>query len=176
MSTYTQIKRDIATYISNNVGGIPVYLSYQNAPLAQKPYITVNITAYTKVGTELQLDTDGAGDQPRSYNEDISVSIQSYGEDSENYLQMLKDSFSTEAGRLELENLNLVIRDDITGIRDIAILVDNTMEPRFLYEVIIGTNQEIVDPVGYINTVEVSGETDGALTSPIEQDFSITGG
>lgn len=170
--TYSQIKQNILNYVSVNVGGVPVIWSNQNGPLPALPYITIDITSYVSDGEASQGGTDTEGNQTRSYNEDINLSIQSYGEDSEDYLQILKRSFSSEQGRLDLEAQELVLRDD-GNIRNVATTIDSTMEPRYLYELILGSCEAYIEDVGVVETVEINGEINGAKTSPIIVDIEI---
>lgn len=170
--TYTQIDAAIYNYVSANVGGITVIWSDENRPRPGLPYITLSVINYGKIGMVDQGTTDGSGNQDRCYNEDVSLSVQGYGRGSKDNLQTLKDSFSTETGRLALEAQDLSLRDD-ESIRSVGVPIDENMEPRWLYEITMGVAQLQTENVSYIETTTIEGTISGGK-NPAVRNITIT--
>lgn len=163
---YSEYKDSIYTYIADNVGGIPVIWTNQNSPRPSMPYILLTLTAIPTEFFPFAGSTDNSGNRSLSYTGQFLLSIQSHGEDSMDYLQTLQESFSTADGKVALHNLGLTIQNE-SDITELPTVIDKTIEPRWLYELDIGFCNSYIENVGVIETVEISGEINGAKTSPI---------
>lgn len=129
-----------------------VIMANENAPRPSLPYFTINLTSMTKIGQSNILETDDAGIQRIKYDEDVNVSIQCYGKQSKDLLQRLKDSLQKTSIIKYFDDNCVAVRDD-SPISNTAILVDSTIEKRFLFELMVGFAREIEDNVGFVNSV-----------------------
>ena len=129
-----------------------VIFANENGPRPNLPYFTINITASSKIGHVNRIETDAVGIQRSKIDNDISVSIQCFGKQSADLLVLLRNSLQKESVLLFFDENRLVIRDD-TQITNIALQVDKTIEKRYLYELMIGSSEELFDDVGFIESV-----------------------
>jgi hypothetical protein len=157
--TYTEIENRIIQWIKRtliicNISAA-VIKANQNGPRPSLPYINMNVTTITKVGqAETPTSTDEFGVGDIKYNEDSSVSLQGFGKGSNDILQALKNSLQKEDTRQYLNSCGLVIRDD-SSITDISLLIDATIEKRYLLEIMFGWGQSDTDTVGFIENVVI---------------------
>lgn len=149
---YTDLKQFVYNWVSNNTNLLVIHAD-QNSPRPDEAYITIKILGFNKVGQRYLFPPDDNGDRVISYGEDFTVSIQSYGVDTEDELQNLKDSLQLESIGLDFEQNNIAIRND-SNITDISIAIDSTIEKRFLYEVRMSHTRNIEENVGVIEDFE----------------------
>ncbi|MFX0205151.1 MAG: LIC_12616 family protein [Candidatus Hodarchaeota archaeon] len=157
--TYKQLREKVRSWI---ISVLPedneitrVIFANKNYTRPALPYISVNMTSISKVGQAYVPYDTAAGVRNVTYHEDFTVSIQSYGAETDVYLQTLKDSLQLEETRQYVRSLGLAIRND-NDIRNISIQIDSEIEERYLYEVFMGVAQDTQEDVGYIEDVEIT--------------------
>lgn len=136
--------------------GTSIIQANENGPRPSLPYVMFDITSITKIGQsyrESEIGTDGI--QTIRYDEDFTLEIQAFGGNAHLLLQELKDSLQRESIIQYLDNcLGIAVRTDNT-INNIALLIDNTIEKRWMYEVFMGFAHTTTDYTNYIEDVEI---------------------
>lgn len=145
---YSELKEIIYNWVSDNTSLI-IIRENENAPRPDENYISLKISPFLKIGQSNYLSPDDNGDRVIKYDEDFTVSIKSYGAGTEDNLQALKDSLQKETVYQKLYNDNIAVRNE-NEITDITVLIDQTREERFLYEVFMGMAHDIAENVGVI--------------------------
>lgn len=153
---YTELEDIIYSWISENIE-LDIIWKNQNGMRPNPPYITLNILSYTKLGEKNTLSVDDDGNREVKYDEDISLEIESFGMDSQNELQKIKDSIQNESILSSLADQGIVIRNDF-AIKDVSSLLDETIEKRYIYELTLGFVHSIIENVGIIETINFSEE------------------
>lgn len=149
---YSELKEKIYDWVSANTSLLIIWEN-QNGPRPDENYISLKINVYSKIGQTNYLDPDNNGDRIVKYDEDFTLSIKSYGADTEDYLQVLKDSLQKESVIQGLIAEGIAIRNE-NEITDISILIDRTREERFLYEIFMGFAHDFTENVGVIEDFE----------------------
>lgn len=151
---YSELREIIYNWIYDNTSLIAIW-DNENAPRPNIPYISLRILSISKIGQSYYDSPDHNGDRIIKYDEDFTLSIRSYGQGTDDNLQLLKDSLQKESVIQYLQRNGLSIRNE-NNITDISILIDETREERFLYEVFFGIAHCIEENIGVIEDFEYS--------------------
>jgi hypothetical protein len=149
---YSELREIIFNWVADNTSLIIIWEN-ENAPRPDANYISLKITPFVKIGQSNYLSPDNNGDRIIKYDEDFTVGIKSYGPGTDDNLQVLKDSLQKETVFQNLYNDNIAVRNE-NEIADITVLIDETREERFLYEVFMGMAHDIIENVGVIEDFE----------------------
>jgi hypothetical protein len=153
--TYATLRGYIWSWANANIGsGCPIIWANENGTRPALPYVTLQVRTVRKPGMPYSSKASATGVQTVSYIEDIDVSIQSYGDASDDFLLNLKNSLQKDTV-LQALYANKVGLRNIGDITEIPIILDETAENRYLFEVSFTIGQEITDTVGFISTVEI---------------------
>ena len=154
--TYTEFLDNVYTWAAANAG-ITVIFADQNAPRPNDPYITIKDLAIVGLGHRNTLAPDNITEERIvKYEDEITVSLQSYGNDTVNNLQLLKESLHKESVMLALEEMHIVVRRE-ENIRNVSSQVDNVIEKHWSYEITFGIANTIAEETGIIETAETTG-------------------
>lgn len=151
--TYTAFLDNIYTWAAAN-SGILVIFADQDAPRPNEPYITIKDLSTVMLGHRNYLAPDNITEERIvKYEDEITVSFQSYGNDTVNNLQLLKESLQIESVMYSLIDMNIAVRRE-EPIRNVSSLVDSVIEKHWSYEVTFGIANTINEETGIIETVE----------------------
>lgn len=158
--TYTEFLDNIYTWAAAN-SGILVIFADQNAPRPNEPYITIKDLSVNMLGHRNYLAPDNTTEERIvKYEDEIPVSFQSYGNNTINNLQLLKESLQRESVMYDLINMNIAVRRE-ESIRNVSSLVDSTIEKHWSYEVTFGIANTFTENTGIIeSTEEITGTYD----------------
>ena len=155
----TDLENKIQFYIENLLA-IPAVFANENGSRPELPYLTLNVTLNSKIGTPYYPKASDTGNQNIKYDIDYTVSINGYGKTVLNYMENLRDSFQTQTGMTWSQTEGIALRSE-DNITDITALISSEFEKRFLYEVIFGTAHEIVDNPNFVDNITGNGIVDG---------------
>lgn len=151
---YSELNTAVYNWVDNNTDLLTIFAD-QKAPRPDSKYITIKIFAINMIGHRQFSDPNDNGEWTINYNEDFSVSIQSYGEGTQDDLQLLKDSLQLQSNIDDFESIGIAVRNE-SDITDISTLIDNTIEKRFLFEVRMGFTRTLEEFVGVIEDVDIT--------------------
>lgn len=150
--TYSQLETELYNWASNNTSVLVIWAD-ENGARPDENYITLKVMTFSKIGQKDELPTDNSGDRKVKYDEDFTVNIEGYGIGVQDNIQELKDSLQLESVLQSLVQAGIAVRAD-SDITDISVLLDETIEKRYLYEIMMGFSHEIQENVGVIESVE----------------------
>lgn len=157
--TYTEFKENIYAWAAANVG-ITVIYADQNAPRPDENYITLRLSTIVSIGHRNYQSPDSITEnRVVKYEDELTASFQSYGVDTVNTLQLLKESLQKESVMYDLLNMNIAVRRE-ENIRNVSSLVDNIIEEHWSYEVTFGIANTFSENVGVIEDTEIAGVYD----------------
>jgi hypothetical protein len=129
----------------------------QNAPRPPLPYWTIRLSTQRLVGKDsYSQGVDNNGDQAVSGVREITVQVQRLGENSVDFCADLRDSLSrtTVNETWQVEKIALY---DVGDVLNIPYKLDNSqLEPRASIDLFIRFGTEILDRVGWVETVETN--------------------
>lgn len=134
--------------------GVLVIFADENAPRPSKTYLTIKVVEKHSVGQPHYTNTNSAGVQQLSWDEDVSVSVQSFGSNAYDILDALSADFKRESILELLQSSDIVVRS-IDTVRNLTELLDSVFEQRASVDLVFGIAQSINDTVGWIESVEV---------------------
>lgn len=139
-----------------------------NAPLPSLPFATMNISKIpTKVGTPTQRNLRAGDDYKFRFNKELTLTVNIYADDM--YLKYLERLLNC----LEISNkLDILSTEGISVLgysdpNDISELLESKWEFRCQVDIQILYGYEVIETVGYIDTVEVDGDIDGVEVTEI---------
>lgn len=149
---YSELETELYNWASNNTSVLVIFAD-GNGTRPDENYISLKIMTISKIGQKDELSTDINGDRKIKYDEDFTLNIEGYGIGVNDNIQELKDSLQKETVIQALVQAGIAVRND-SDITDISELLDETIEKRYLYEVMMGFSHEIDENVGVIENVE----------------------
>lgn len=152
---YAKLRNYVVLAFNNHL--IRIYISNQDAPRAQKPFVTINIRNISQVDRENNLSVNDAGIQQVSLQKKCIVTFQAYTDethDSLNLLNFLQNSFYTQKP-IDVFKEDIAYLRTILGVTDISTKVNNVIESRAILEVEFGLSQTISSDVGLIENIVI---------------------
>lgn len=134
----------------------PVIWYYPNAPRPERSYISLNISTFNQMGWDyIPRPTDNPGNVILKGDREFTLSVQAYGEQPMQTLELVRTSLQTESVRSYLRSNGLVYFGK-ESIIDITTLLDSRYEQRASMDLFFRIGQEYADMLGTIATVEVT--------------------
>lgn len=152
----SQIYDLLGQFITENLG-VPVIELNQNAPFANKPFITVGINSTRITSTPCRYGISDDGIQKTILNKEIVVSFEAFSDNlhqSDEILQQLEHSLLCDPSFTILTD-KLVYINSINGVQSVSSILNDWTESRALLECIFRYQQEINVNTGIIEEVEV---------------------
>lgn len=146
----------LGQFIMDNLG-VPVIELNQNAPLANKPFITVGINSTRITSTPCRYDVDDNGIQKTILNKEIVVSFEAFSDNlhqSDEILQQLEHSLLCDQSFTVLTD-KLVYINSINGVQSVSGILNDYTESRALLECTFRYQQQINVNTGIIEEAEV---------------------
>jgi len=142
----------------------------QNAPRPPRPFVTLRLTPLGTVGQSYIGEPDSDGVATILHDLELSCSVQAFG-------PCAMQITSTPLGSLERATVNdrfrsagLAFIRDTAGILDVTALTGTEFEPRAQFDIEFRTTGQILDDIGFIETVIASGEINDI---PIEMQVEV---
>lgn len=161
------VKATLYTLVKALIGAETLVFADQNAPRPPLPYWTLRLAAQRAVGEDAYSQgVDANGDQLVSGVREITVQVQRFGPDSDVACADLRDNLSrtTVSEAWQVEKIALY---DVGDVLNVPYKLDNSqLEPRASVDLFVRFGTELLDRVGWIDTVEmdagyVSNQTPG---------------
>lgn len=145
---------------------VPVIFADENGPRPPKPYTAMRVSPARRLAVHRGA-VDDAGLQPVAAHRSAQVELQCFGAGCANALDELGQRLHMQAALNRAEQLNLAVTA-VGRLRQVPVLRDAaTYEPRAVLELTIDYTTTLADDVGVIETVNITGTTDGgALPGP----------
>lgn len=174
------VKSTLHTLIQAVIGAETLVFADQNAPRPPLPYWTLRLSAQRKVGDDAYSQgVDANGDQLVSGVREITVQVQRFGPDSDVACADLRDNLSRTT-IMEAWQRQKIALYDVGDVLNVPYKLDNSqLEPRASVDLFVRFGTELLDRVGWIDTVEmdagyVTNQTQGFDEPNLDQAEVIT--
>lgn len=148
------VKATLYTLVKALIGAETLVFADQNAPRPPLPYWTLRLAAQRAVGEDAYSQgVDANGDQLVSGVREITVQVQRFGPDSDVACADLRDNLSrtTVSEAWQVEKIALY---DVGDVLNVPYKLDNSqLEPRASVDLFVRFGTELLDRVGWIDTV-----------------------
>lgn len=150
------VKATLYTLVKALIGAETLVFADQNAPRPPLPYWTLRLAAQRAVGEDAYSQgVDANGDQLISGVREITVQVQRFGPDSDVACADLRDNLSrtTVSETWQVQKIALY---DVGDVLNVPYKLDNSqLEPRASVDLFVRFGTELLDRVGWIDTVEM---------------------
>lgn len=156
------LKDTLYTLLKATIGAETLVFADQNSPRPPLPYWTMRLTVQRAIGSDTygQGVTD-LGDQVIMGTREATVMVQRYGDDSDTKCADLRDEFS-KTSIMESWQLAKIALYDIGDVKNIPFPLDKSqLEPRASLDLFVRFGTELLDRVGIIEQVDMTGTFDG---------------
>lgn len=153
------ISASLYTLVKSIVGAEELVFADQNAPRPALPYWTIRVSTQRKVGADSYgQGVDADGDQLVSGVREATVQIQRIGANSDVVCADFRDILSktTILEDWQMQKIALYRIGDVLNVP--YKLDDSQLEPRASIDLFVRFGTELLDRVGYIDTVEITAE------------------
>ena len=152
---YSEVEEAVYNWIVANVSTLTIYAD-QNGIKPDVDFLMFKIMSFALVGHRDYTAPDSTtGERTVRINEDFNVSITGFGQSTLDELQKLKQSLQLEAGIEILERNCIVVRDE-NVVTDISIELDDKIEKRYLYELVMGVSHDFTERTGVIEDMTIT--------------------
>jgi hypothetical protein len=150
------VKATLYTLVKALIGAETLVFADQNAPRPPLPYWTLRLAAQRAVGEDAYSQgVDANGDQLISGVREITVQVQRFGADSDVACADLRDDLSRTTV-LETWQVQKIALYDVGDVLNVPYKLDNSqLEPRASVDLFVRFGTELLDRVGWIDTVEM---------------------
>ena len=153
------VKATIGALLKAVIGSETLIFADQNAPRPALPYWSMRIASRRAIGEDAYSQgVDANGDQKVSGVREVTVQVQRFGADSDVVCADLRDKLSrtTVIEAWQAEKFALL---NVGDVLNIPYKLDNSQfEPRASLDLFVRFGTELLDRVGWIDTVETSAE------------------
>ena len=150
------VKATLYTLVKALIGAETLVFADQNAPRPPLPYWTIRLAAQRAVGEDAYSQgVDANGDQLISGVREVTVQVQRFGPDSDVACADLRDNLSrtTVSETWQVQKIALY---DVGDVLNVPYKLDNSqLEPRASVDLFVRFGTELLDRVGWIDTVEM---------------------
>lgn len=155
---YSELRQNLYNWL-NDKTSILIIFANQNGPRPNEKFIELRLTSISKLGhKDYTAPDDTTGIRIARIIEDFVLALTSYGSETDDELQKIKEAFNTTEYINELSATGIAVRND-SDIRDISVEIDNEIEERYIYEINMGFSYDfeelagIIEQVSYISTI-----------------------
>lgn len=158
----TTLKETLYTLLKAAIGAETLVFADQNAPRPPLPYWTMRLTVQRAIGDDTYSQgVTTLGDQTIWGTREATVMVQRFGDDSDTKCADLRDEFSKTSIR-ESWQLAKIALYDIGDVKNIPFPLDKSqLEPRASLDLFVRFGTELIDRVGIIEQVDMTGTFDG---------------
>lgn len=153
-------------WVADQSGLVAIWLN-PDAPRPPKPYATLQLTSVLRVGRGYIGPVDAEGLATISLDREVVVSVTIYESTDNADPRSALDRAATLRDSLELISVRDTLAQGGWSLRAVELLTDapqlveTKWEPRAVFDARFGTRKEIIDDLGLIETVEVTGTVSG---------------
>jgi hypothetical protein len=152
----------IRQWVADQTGLTTIWM-HPNAPRPVRPYCTLQITDVALVGEPVYRKVGANGERQVWLDREATVSVQVYEStdtaDPRAALERaedLRDSLELVTVRQDLADAGWAVRG-YELLSDVPQLLDSQWEPRAVFDVRFGTTKELIEDVGLIESIEITG-------------------
>ncbi len=147
---------------------------YQNSPHPNKPYFSLLLTSFLKVGRDAFTHRDASGKADMVGNREFTLMILGFGPDIIEKTYQMQTQFETDAIHLLFKAGGILPFNIDNAIQDISGLDDSENEERSSYDILMRTDSVITNvPVGAIEIVNAEGTFSQAGKDDIVQTINV---
>lgn len=146
---------------------IPAIWLSPNAPRPPRPYATLQLTSVLRVGRSYIGPVDDKGNAIISHDREVVVSVTIYESTDNPDPRSALERASNLRDSLELVSVRNFLAQGGWSLRAVELLtdapqlLDTKWEPRAVFDVRFGTQKQIIDDLGLIETAGVTGTVSG---------------
>lgn len=155
MLNYSDIRASLRDWLVSCAPDSVRQVIYSNpdAPRPPRPFVTLLVSSITGIGQPFYGDSHGAAGLAVYDDVAIMVSLQAFGDDAQQIMSTIRSSIRKPSKLNQIREAGMAfIRD--TGIRD---LTELGKEQRAGMDIEVRALDEIIDDIGFIESVEVAG-------------------
>lgn len=154
----SEIKQLLAQWVQGRLPDWKVAFRNQNAPIPQRPFVSLLITSQGDVGDPSVSSPDENGVATLTMDRNVVLSVQTLGPDAMHAALSLYVSLHLYPVQMFLlRAAGLVFTQHLTLVSDISELQQSTMEERAHFDVEFRTAVKVQDDVGLIERVIMDG-------------------
>ena len=153
-------------WVADESGLVAIWM-HPDAPRPAKPYASLQVSSVQRVGRSYIGPVDADGDAVISHDREAVVSVSIYestdNPDPRSALERaedLRDSLEKPSVRGTLAANGWSLRA-VELLTDAPQLIDTKWEPRAVFDVRFGTQKQIIDDLGLIETAGITGTVAG---------------
>jgi hypothetical protein len=154
MINLSTVKTTLITWAATNSGLSRVILANQNAPRPTLPYLTILLTPFIAIGDDYIYPPDVAGVRKIKGNREFTVTINAFGTNAINYLQLLINSLE-KPSVLEYLRANGIVFIRKLAINDVTALLETVYEERSICDIQFRLGENFTDNNSWIDQVEL---------------------
>lgn len=156
------LKPTLYTLIKALIGNETLIFADQNSPRPALPYWTMRLTVQRAIGDDTYSQgVTNDGDQTIWGTREATVMVQRFGDDSDTKCADLRDEFS-KTSIMERWQLAKIALYDVGDVKNIPFPLDKSqLEPRASLDLFVRFGTELIDRVGIIEQVDMTGTFDG---------------
>ena len=151
-------------WLSLAVEGAPVIRRDQDGNIPDRTFVTAKVIADLREGHAYVGSSDGDGIVRIQQGSLLTVAIQAFGPEAFEFGQMIRNSIERITAQDAMRSRGACFVRVLAGPTDITTRVGTTFEQRCMLDVQLRTNVVILDDVGFIERVELTG-----IIPPIEE-------
>lgn len=154
---YSEVEEAVYNWIAANVATTTIYAD-ENGVKPNSDFLMFKIMSFNLIGQrDYTAPDETTGERTVRVNEDFNVSITGFGRSTLDELQRLKQSLQLEAG-IEILDRNCIVVRDENVVTDISVEVDDKIEKRYLYELVMGFSHGFVEQSGVIEDFTITSD------------------
>ncbi len=153
--TITDFREFLKSWANLAIPNVPFIRRNADGTRPPLPYIDFKVSTRRKYGTSERSNPDDEGYITIKIQQDMVISIEGHGDDSEEILEELQLSLETEKIQQFFFVNCVAIRDVNSDIKEIGVLYGVKRERLYLYEPIFGIAMQKREKVGLIETIEI---------------------
>lgn len=163
-------------WVADRTGLVTIWAN-PNSPRPARPYCTVQVINVARLGNAHRTGPDATGMSTVTADREATVSVQVFADASNNDPRAALDIASDLRDSLDLVTVRQPLADAGWAVRGFELLTDapqlreTQWEPRAMFDVRFGTSQQMLDDLGLIESIEVTGrvrDTDYSTTYTAE--------
>lgn len=147
----------IFEWLTNVTSGRPVVQRDHNGPIPPRPFVTAKVTTSQREGQSHVGPVGDDGVIRVQQGAQLTLTIQTFGPQAFNIANAIRNSVEKPSVQSFLRRNGLCYVATRNGPTDITKVVGTSFEERGSFDLQLRTNIEILDDVGFIERVELTG-------------------
>lgn len=175
--THDEIMQALKDWLAAEVLGsnpaITVIEANQNTPRPARPYITLLVTS-TPLSEHPNVSApNSVGDASIENEAAVMVSLQCFGDNSKSIMDGIRMSLEKVSVRLALRADCLAYIRTTNGVMDTTATVGTKFEPRASMDLEFRSVSAVIDNIGVIESVEITGEFDTGIDEALITNYTV---